>query len=488
MRLLALPLICFYVLLAACATNPVTGEQDLVFMSEEDEIQLGKQVRQQVLQQYHLYNDVELQSYVQYVGDKLSDKSHRAGLDYTFTVLDSEEVNAFALPGGHIFITRGLMAYLNNEAQLAAVLGHEIGHVTARHAVRQHSAGQLTGLGAALGAAFIPGMGQAAGQQLVGMLGTAMLRGYGREHELEADRLGAEYLARSGYDPGAMLDVIRVLKNQEAFEIRLARAEGREPRVYHGLFSSHPDNDTRLKEVVASAEQFKTEQTTFTGRTDYLRRIDGMTFGETTSNGIIKGRNFYHGGLNFALRFPQNWQIRNLPDRLLAIAPNQGAMIQLNAMPADPSQSPQQFMTGKLGLDSVNNGESLNVHGLQAYTGTAPIKSGNGQRLARVSVIYHDNTAFILAGISRNPRSLGGYDSAFLDTTRSFRPLTGEEREVARRNKHLRLIRAGGQTNYQELAGRAPVDKFAEDQLRLLNGDYPRGEVRAGELLKTVDQ
>jgi len=488
MRNLVLPLLCLAALLSGCATNPVTGDQDLVFMSEQDEIQLGKQVQQQVLQQYHVYNDVELQNYVQYVGDKLAGKSHRPNLDYTFTVLDSDEVNAFALPGGHVYITRGIMAYLNSEAQLAAVLGHEIGHVTARHAVRQQSASQLAGLGAALGAALIPGMSQYAGQQLTGMIGTALLRGYGREHELEADRLGAQYLARSGYDPDAMLDVIRTLKSQEAFEVRLARAENREPHVYHGLFASHPDNDTRLKQVVASAEQYKTEKTTFIGSTDYLRRIDGLTFGESTSNGIIKDRNFYHGAMNFAMRFPQGWQIRNLPDRVMAVSPDNNAMIQLNALPADPGLTPQQFMADKLDIKSMSHGQDLTVHGLPAHTATAPINTGNGQNLARVTVIYHDRTAFILAGITRNPRSLGGYDNDFLDTARSFRPLTAAEQQLAVQNKHLRLIQAGQQTNYKDLAAGAPIDKFPEDQLRLLNGDYPRGQIRSGELLKTVEQ
>ncbi len=458
-------------------------------MKEKDEINLGKQVRQQVMQQYHVYNDVELQNYIQYIGNKLAEKSHRSDLDYTFTLLDSEEVNAFALPGGHIFITRGLLAYLNSEAQLAAVLGHEIGHVTARHAVRQHSASQLTGLGAALGAIFVPGMNQYASQQLVGMLGTAMLRGYGRDHELEADRLGAEYLARSGYDPDAMLDVIRVLKNQESLEIRKARAEGREPNVYHGLFSTHPDNDTRLKEVVASAEEFKTEETTFVGSTDFLQRIDGLAFGENSVNGMIKGRNFYHGGMNFAMRFPKGWQIRNLPDRVLAMPPNQTAMVQLNAMPADNKLSPGEFMAEKMGLKSISQGQELTIHGLPAYTATARVNAGDNQtRLARVTVIYHQNSAFILAGMTRNPGSLGGYDSAFLEAARSFRPLTGDEQKVIERTQRLRLIRAGEQTRYTELAARSPVEKYPEEQLRLLNGDYPRGEPESGELIKIVEQ
>jgi len=487
MRSFLLPLLLVLVVLPGCATNPVTGHQDLVLMSEQDEVKLGQKLNQQVLQQYQVYPDVNLQDYVQYVGAKVAAKSDRTDIPYHFTVLDSDEVNAFALPGGYIYITRGILAYLNSEAQLAAVLGHEIGHVAARHAVRQYSASQLTSLGAALGAAFIPGLGSVAGQQLTGLLGTAMLRGYGREQELQADKLGAEYMARSGYDPEAMLSVLRTLKNQESFEMKRARAEHRQPHIYHGLFATHPDNDTRLKSVIGSAEADKTAKSTFIGRTEYLQRIDGLTFGPDTRGGIIKGRDFYHGGLDFALRFPRRWQIQNLPDRIMAISPDKGALLQVNARPADPRETPQQFFTDKLGLKPVGTGRSMTIHGLPAYTATAIINAGGVQRLARVTIIYHGREAFIIAGSpTGSGQSLGSYDDDILATARSFRPLTAAERSYASSTEHIKLIRAGQDTSFKELAAQAPLDKFPEDQLRLLNAKYPQGRIQAGELVKTV--
>lgn len=202
--------------LAACAVNPVTGGRDFVTMSEQQELALGRKSHQQILGEYSVYPNQSLQSYVQRVGQDIAGRSHRRQLVYRFTVLDSEDVNAFALPGGYIYITRGLLAYLNSEAELAAVLGHEIGHVTARHSVRQHSVAQTASIGATLGAIFIPQMRTQGASQLVNVLGTALLSGYGREHELEADRLGAEYLARAGYSPSAMFDVIKILKKTRA--------------------------------------------------------------------------------------------------------------------------------------------------------------------------------------------------------------------------------------------------------------------------------
>jgi predicted Zn-dependent protease len=493
MKILKSLFVLHLVVIYGCATNPATGETDFMTMSEQEEIEIGKQAHQQILQQYSVYNDLELQNYVQYVGNKVAKNGHRAELDYTFTALDSPEVNAFALPGGYIYITRGLMAYLNTEAELAAVLGHEVGHVTARHAARQQSASQLTGLGAAIGTiigeAFIPGISSVGGQQLVGMAGTALLRGYGREHELEADRLGAEYLARSGYNPDAMLDVIGVLKNQEMFELRLAREEGRQPRIYHGVFSTHPSSDTRLQEVVGYAHDIKEKavESNFIGRTEYLQRIDGLVYGESTDNGLIKGRDFYHGNMGFSIRFPERWSLQNLPDRLLAVAPGGLATIQVMVKPADPRLSPKDYMSQRMGIDTNSrNGQAITVHGLPAYSTTAVLDTNFGKRLARLSVIYLGNMAFIIAGHTRDANGLSRYDNPFLATTKSFRPLSNEERQIANRTNRIKLVRAREGENLDALAAVSPLDKFPEEQLRLINAEYPSGELENGQLFKVI--
>ena len=184
-----------FFILNSCSVNPVTGQQDFVMMSENQEISLGKKYHAQVLQQTPAYNDQELQNYVQRIGDSLSIKSHRPNLFYRFTVLDSPDINAFALPGGYIYINRGLMAYLSSEEELAAVLGHEIGHVTARHSVRQYSQSQLMSI---FSAAVQINSGRTAGD-IVGVASGALLAGYGRAMALVADALGADYLLQDGY-------------------------------------------------------------------------------------------------------------------------------------------------------------------------------------------------------------------------------------------------------------------------------------------------
>jgi Putative Zn-dependent protease len=400
-KTLILALLSISSLFFGCAVNPVTGQQDIVLMSEQNEIALGRKSHPQVLQQYGVYKDQELQSYVQTIGQKLAAKSHRRDLVYRFTVLDSKEVNAFALPGGYIYITRGLLAYLNSEAELAAVLGHEIGHVTARHSVRQYTAVQLANIGATLGAIFIPGM-NAAGNQLVQLFGTALLRGYGREHELEADRLGAEYIARNDYKPRAMIDVIRALKNQETFETRLAQAEGREPRIYHGLFASHPDNDTRLKEVIATADKYQSATAQSTGRDAYLEQINGLIYGDSPQEGIVRGHNFYHPDLNFTIRLPRGWNITNRPDQLLITAPNGAAIQQLAAEDINKRVTPREFMQTRLGLKKLSQDSPLTINGLDAHTGLASINTGFGNRLARFTTIYFNDRAYVLAGVEKS--------------------------------------------------------------------------------------
>jgi len=483
MKALTLSILLLLLALTGCATNPVTGEQDIVFMSEEQEIDIGRKSHAEVLQAYGAYDDPELQRYVDRIGKRLAAKSHRPELIYRFTVLDSKDVNAFALPGGYIYITRGLIAYLNDEASLAAVLGHEIGHVTARHSVQQYSAAQMTSIGATLGAIFVPGMNNAAAGQLVNVLGTAALRGYGREHELEADRLGAVYMARSGYDPERILDVLGVLKDQSQFAAELARAEGREPASYHGLFASHPDNDTRLQEIVGTATSLQTEEEPVIGRDQFLQLIDGMVYGDSAREGIVRGNTLYHADLGFALQFPPNWRIDNKPSHVIAMAPDGGAQLMLQAEDLGKRVSPREYLLGRLQPSSISDERTFQINGLPAYTMRSPINTQSGNRPARLTTLFFRDKAYTLIGISKN--DLDEYDAAFLDSARSFHKLTSNEEQLARPLR-LSITRPEAETSYADLARRSPLEHFAEQRLRLLNGDYPDGGIQPGRRLKVV--
>ena len=320
--------------LTGCAVNPATGKTDFVMMSEQQEIDLGRNYAQEIAKQYPRYADEKLQAYVQQVGERVARNSHRSNLDYSFTVIDSPDINAFAIPGGHIYIHRGLMAYLGSEAELAAVLGHEVGHVTARHSVRQQSQSTAWNI---LGQAVAIGTGVGAAGDITNVLGGALVSGYGRDMELEADGFGAQYLARSGYDPQAMIEVVKVLKSQEDFARDEAQAKGQEvpPAGYHGLFDTHPDNDTRLRQVVASASPLATNQGEV-GRDSYLKRIEGMPFGDSAEAGVRRGQRFYHVGLDFTLAIPQGWELINRPDAVIVHSGDQQAFMVMSMQPLKP--------------------------------------------------------------------------------------------------------------------------------------------------------
>ena len=462
--------------MAGCAQNPVSGQQDFVMMSESQEISMGRRADADVRKQYKVYESKALQDYVNSVGQELARKSHRSNLKYHFTVLDTPEINAFALPGGYVYITRGILAYLNSEAELAAVLGHEIGHVTARHGVRQASAAQAANIGLTITSIFVPEINTSVGQNLSNILGGALLSGYGREHELEADRLGAQYLARTGYDPKAMIRVIDVLKHQELFDAEIAKQEGREPRHYHGLFASHPDNDTRLQQVVGESSHL----TVANPREEYakfLQQIDGLTFNEGGDQGVVRNNKFMHADLGLALTFPTGWRVQNLPDKLVATSPQSDAGLQLMA-DEKPSGTPAEYVRRMLGFGANAQVEALSINQLPAAIATLPA--------AVLGVVMFDKKAYVIKGSAKSREIFASYRNDMLDTIRSFHALDEAERKLAR-PLVIKLITARAGDTYANLAQHSPLGKTAESYLRLINGSYPQGEPTPGQYVKVVE-
>ncbi|MDH3515172.1 MAG: M48 family metalloprotease, partial [Gammaproteobacteria bacterium] len=410
--------------------------------------------------------------------------SHRSQLKYHFTVLDGPEVNAFALPGGYIYITRGILAYINSEAELAAVLGHEIGHVTARHGVRQHSAATATGVvGAILGAAT----GIQGTQDLFNVFGSAILSGYGRDHELESDRLGAEYLARSGYDPQAMIGVIGILKNQEEFEKKRAAAEKRPARIYHGVFASHPSADKRLQEVVAEADKFKTLSAPRVSREEYLKRLDKLAYGDSASGGIRHGRMFYHRDLNLALAFPEGWHIENSPKAVGAWAPQKEAILVMEkrSLPADSATPVDSFLKSQVKLSANFNGKPVPDMNLPSVTGTDRISGPFGNRETRVSAVHYGPNAFFFFGAAKDNSAFARFDPHFLATAASLRTLKPAEKILAE-GQRVHLVRARPGDTFAGLAKASPLTEYGESTLRLINDKFPDGEPVAGDFIKII--
>ena len=284
-------------LAAGCATNPVTGKRELAFMSEAQEIATGKQLDTEVRQEMGVYDDTALQQYVEDIGLRLAAKSHRPGLPWHFAVVDVPAVNAFALPGGFIYVTRGIMPFLDNEAELAGVLGHEIGHVTARHAVQSFTRSTGVGLGLLLGGIFVPEIQPFSDLAQTG-LGVLFLR-YSRDDEREADRLGAEYAGQTGWEPSAVPHFLSTLG-------RIDEASDR--RGIPNWLSTHPqpeDRVQRLEDAVRKVRASAPDTKWATNRDDFMRRIDGLVYGDNPADGIVRGNAFLHPDLRLALEFPR---------------------------------------------------------------------------------------------------------------------------------------------------------------------------------------
>ena len=472
--------------LTSCASNPVTGRPDLVFSSEKGEVEKAKEVHPMLLQQFGgVYDDIRVAQYVNEIGQRAAKVSHRPELQYTFTVLDSEEINAFTTGGGYVYITRGIMNYLNSEAELLAVLGHEIGHVTARHPVRQQTGQTLSGIGAAV-VGIATGSGDLAG--LANYAGAALVSGYGRDMELEADRLGAEYLAKNDLAPEHMIDVVRLLKNQEMFEVQRARVENRKPHVYHGVFASHPDNDQRLREVVKAADKIDSEgDKTDPGRDRYLQAIQGLPVGASRAQGVLKGNRFYHANLGFTLAFPSGWNVENGADRLLAVSPKKDSIVQMQTQGPPPNTTPQQFLSRILAGQNAGPGEAIEVNGLQGYT--AIVRNSRTQLgvvPARFAVIYYNNLAYVFAGASKGTGNVPSADALFMSTIKTFRRLKNNEFPLAEPYR-VKVIRADANTRIADLAKTSPLKEYPAEMLRLMNNLYPDKEPQAGQLLKIVE-
>ena len=418
-------------LLAACGAqvvNPVTGRTERTVMDEQAEIAEGRRAHQQVLQEYGAYANPRLQAYVNGLGQKLAQQSHRANLQWTFTVLDSPEINAFALPGGYVYITRGIMAYVDSEAELAGVIGHEIGHVTARHGAQRATRQQAAGLGvlaATVLGAVLESQGVGGATDLASQVSQTAAAGYiasySREQELQADRLGAEYLARSQCDPQNMVDLITLLQNQERFAAETARAEGRPVPSGANWLASHPSNDQRLADIRQIATGCPGRYAD-DGRTRYLQAIDGMSFGDSREQGVTRGRNFYHEGLGIALTAPAGWQVRNAPEAIALINGAADAGLIVRLVPAKAGGTHDEVIRNVV-KPTEGRVERRTIHGLAAthFAGSARNRQGQSQVVRLTLVTGPGGRDYLMQYAAKDGAALQRAAAALVEAESSFR-------------------------------------------------------------------
>ena len=416
-------------------------------MSEAQEISIAQESDPQIKQEMGVYNDPALQEYVSAIGMKMAKISERPNLPWRFTVVDVPAVNAFAIPGGSIYITRGIMPFLDNEAELAGVLGHEIGHVTARHSAQQYTR-QISGqVGLVALGIFVPAarpFGEVTGQAL----GVLFLK-YGRDDELQADELGAKYESTLGWDPAAVPGFLSTLG-------RLDEAAGDRRGVPNWL-STHPEPLTRVKDIQPTVDSLKAKGTPFATERDALwQRIDGIIYGDNPEQGLARGNVFLHPVLRFRIDFPDKWEIANSPQQVVAKAPGADVFMLLQGV-----QKPQGRNIQEIAQNDMNNagfreveGGRATINGLEAFVGVYQGQmEGLGAVRTRVAHIMHGKDVYLVAGLSA-PDVFSQSDVAFSSSIRSFRPLSAAEAENIRPDRvDIYVVRAGD--TWQSIAERS---------------------------------
>lgn len=459
-------------LVAGCAVNPVTGDRELALISESQEIAMGRAGAVEVVAALGAHPNVALQAYLNRVGQSVAEAGERTKLTWEFTVVEDAAVNAFALPGGFIFVTRGLLAQLGSEAELASVLGHEVAHVTARHAVRQLSRQQLAALGLGIGAAVSPLVARFAPVTSAGV-GLLFLK-YGRDDETQADRLGFGYAVAQGWDAREMRGLFAMLQRDA-----LLRGVGRLPTWQ----ATHPDPGDRLRAVDrlvdASPANFAALRI---GAESFLTEIDGLVYGEDPRAGYFQGSLFVHPDLAFVLRFPREWALHNAPQTVTAVSPDGDAVIELRAAMGSLAEAARAFV-GQAGL-TAGPLEPLSINGLEALRTTfVAVSEGEADIHGMVTFLRYGNASWRIVGFAV-PARYPAVAGAFVDAGESFARLT-DPVALAVQPRRLSITRAPRAMTLGEFATQYPSGVPLEE-LAILNGLASTATLSTGQLVKRI--
>ena len=434
---------------------------------------IGDEMYRKMVDEGAVYDDPELQAYVTRIGRTLVTSARRDPDDFTFTVIDSPDINAFATPGGYVYMNRGLLAYLDNEAELAGVLSHEIAHITASHSTERQTAGIASKV-LATTVYILTGSGDLADAST--MYGTELVSGYGRDQELEADGLGSQYMFTTGYDPEALLEVIGVLKDQEMFQRVKAKETGKKVGSYHGLYATHPRNDKRLQTVIRAANELQSDEYLESPEVpgEFQRHLNGLVWGASLQGQRPENR-FYHNKLKFTFAHPEGWTVNTASQQIIASAPDGSASMKISIRRRDPAQSPQTLMEG-LASGALTQGKALEQAGLKGYTANSS-GGGTSKRLAVIDYRY----TYLFEGSAKN---FGTSDPDLLAIVESFRPMHPKEGKASE-PRYVQYIQVPRGATMASLASSSRIPE-AEAQLRLINGFYPRGEPRVGDWIKII--
>jgi predicted Zn-dependent protease len=491
--LIILSLIPALALGTACTrvVNPATGQTEFTAMSPTQELKVGQQQHPQILQQFGgAYQDPKLQAYVTAIGNQLKTVSELPKLDFTFTLLNSDVVNAFALPGGYVYITRGLLALADNEAEFAGVMAHEIGHVTARHSAQRYSRGVVAQGGVVIGSVLAGILGGAAAadlaQQAGGVGAQAYLAGYSRDQEFQADELGVRYLARAGYDPTAMASFLEKLQQNDTLARKLAgREDGPDPAS--SWFATHPRTPDR---VLRAAEQAGAA-TAGAGRIDrdrYLAEIDGMIYGEDPSQGFVRGQTFVHPGLRFAFDVPPGFRLINTPAAV--IGQSRDGLMKFDAARVPEGRAIADYVAGdwarELGSGGLREVGEFRVDGMPGASATASGRLNDGRPVTVALAAIRTDGDRVYRFMFISPGGLSPTQArAYAGSIDSFRRLSPQQ-AAALKPRRIEVVAVARGQVVEDLARRMAVDALPREQFEVLNGLAPGQPLTPGQQVKLV--
>ena len=460
-------------LVTACATNPATGKRELSLVSQGQEIAMGQEGAKAAAAQMGIYPDSAIQRYVSSLGLTIAKHSERPDLPWSYTVVDDPAVNAFALPGGPVFVSRGILTHMNSEAELVSVLGHETGHVTARHSVSQISKQQIFQIGL-IGAMVLRPELQQFGQVASAGLGVLFLK-FSRDDETQADELGFKYMTAGGYQPSEMAEMFRTLQ-------RLSGPEG--SRSTPEWQSTHPDPGNRVQKT---SQRIASAGRSFAGakveRDAFLRRIDGMIFGEDPRQGYFQQTSFIHPTLKFRFDFPTGWRTQNSAEQVVGQSAQGDAQIALSTAGNSP---PQQALSAFLQQQGIKAGATSTspINGNAAAVGQFIAQNQDGTTLAGyVAFIQQDGLTYQLVCITTTA-NIQKYDTIFRNTIGSFQRLT-DARLLSVKPQHVRIVKLPGAMTLTQFNQKYP-SVIPLTQLQLINGMDATTSIPAGTLVKRV--
>lgn len=461
--------------LMACSINPVSKMPEVTLLTVEQEKKIGEEEDKKVAQEMGLLDDAGLTAYLDALGQRLAKESPRQDVAYRFHVVDMSEPNAFALPGGYVYVTRGLLVLANTEDELAGVVGHEIGHVAARHTVqkvsRQGPFALITNLVSGVTGFFVPIVGDIVGG--VGNLAQSIVFSpYSRSQESQADEVGQEIAAKAGWDPLGLAAFLTTLGREEA----LLSDGPRKP----SFFDSHPATPDRVKHTTKHAKDLKvaSREPISSSHEAFLARLDGLVVGQRAANGMVKGRMYLHPDLNFFVEFPQGWNVDNTPIQLVSAPKDGGKAVILRAVaqgndPLDGARALEKASKTSI----VSKTQTTTINGIPA----AKTQVSDSRLTVDLTWIAYGGMIYQIAGIAETK----AYDAVrplLQGVVQSFRPLSPDERNGIR-EKRLRLVKAHAGETVETLTARVH-SAWKANQVVVANGLQGSETLREGQLIK----